>query len=188
MVLRTPPLGSTEPSEPPRTGARGSASSFDSQGPTRSPRARIAPACVVVVRRASRLALRITAPAVEELHPIGLHADLGALLAGALVFPGVHLERALDVDPAPFPETLAAVLRLAIPDGHINEKLFLAALALARHPRSAGDQTQLGSPPFRRECGATQGRTSGCPSRRLCSSRPWPILLGMNSSPTNSGT
>ncbi len=89
-------------------------------------------------------------------------------------------ERAFDVDSASFPQTLAADLSLAIPDGDIDEELLLAALALLRHPRAAGDQPQLAHRRSGWECGVARGQTSNCPSRKPCSSRPCPILLAIN--------
>ena len=69
-----------------------------------------------------------------------MHADFRAFLAGALVFPGVHSERAFHVDPASFFQAFAANLGLAVPDGDVDEELFLAPLAFSRRPRAAGDQ------------------------------------------------
>src|SRR5262245_36722114 len=89
----------------------------------------------LVVRATAQTGPRIGAPRVEELHAVGLDTDLRPLLAGGLVLPAILAERAFHVDRAPFPQELAAILGLAIPDRHIDEERLLAALAVATRAR-----------------------------------------------------
>lgn len=70
------------------------------------------------------------AAAGEELDVFSDHAQLGALLAGCLVFPGIQLKTPFYKDAAPLAEIVAGHFRLAVPEGDVHEGGFFLAFAV----------------------------------------------------------
>src|SRR5207249_1439381 len=80
--------------------------------------------------RASAFALPAAGLAVHELEALDDDAELGLLLVGFLVFPGVELETPFDEDGAAFAEVLAHHLAGPTPGFAVNERDLLVLLAL----------------------------------------------------------
>lgn len=78
-----------------------------------------------VIAATTTTACAVTAGAAEELHLLAHDTHAGALLAGLLVFPGIHLKAAFDKDGAAFVEIFAGELGHLGPEDDVHESDFL---------------------------------------------------------------
>lgn len=85
----------------------------------------------------------VTTRAAEELHLLTDDAHAGALLAGLLVFPGIHLQAAFDEDRAAFVKIFSGELGHLGPEDDIHESDFLHFLTAVRGVHAVHGETDV---------------------------------------------
>ena len=102
---------------------------------------------------------RATSSVWQELQVFSDHLEFAAFLAGFLVVPSIHLQAAFDVGAASLGEILLGELRLAAPQGDIDEDgffLFLVLFVVPDAVNGKGDVRDGGAlgcePQFRIPC------------------------------------